>query len=232
MKNILFLPLILLVSFGEMSFGQISGKQFISGSAGLNFYNAKMQPGTAPNGYGYQFDILLGTFKTETKATGWELSSTVGGGKNVYTIYPNGDARDFAKSGINHLEFGFGRFWQFYKHFNAKTGVFAGPDVNLSYQHGETYSTSSNGLSLLRDRTDKIRVSAGLRAGLYYQFSAKWWLTASLAFSTPVSVDYSFVTNDNVTSGDQNKNQQINYLFSPEFSFPSVGFGLRYFYTR
>jgi|GEM_PF-1662312 len=232
MKNILFLCLILLVSLNQMSFAQFNGKQFISGSAGLNFYNAKVQSGTPTNGYGYQFDILLGTFKTETKATGWKLSSTLSGVKNVYTIYPNGVGKDFAKSGINHLEFGVGRFWQFYKHFNAKTGIFAGPDVNLSYQRGETYSTSSNVLSLLRDRTDKISLSAGLSAGLYYQFSAKWWLTASLAFSTPVSIDYSFVTNDNITSGDQHKNQQLHYRFSPEFSFPSVGFGLRYFFNR
>ena len=215
-------------SFGA-GLAQFAGKRFVSGSATINFNNTKPKSGNTTNAYNYQFDVSLGKFQTDTKASGWWLTNSLGGTKTIYTTYQNGGIQNNEKKGVNSLTFGVGRFWQFYKHFNDKTGVYAGPDVNLSYQHGNTYSVSGDSRYLIQNKNDKIGLSAGLSAGFYYRFSEKWWVTASLAFSSPVSVDYNFLSTENALGTERYKNRQLTYRFSPTFSFPSVGFGLRYF---
>jgi hypothetical protein len=229
MKNILFLTVTLLFLSGGVVRAQFSGKKFISGSAGITFGSSNPKEASSSNNYGYQFGIALGKFKTDTRASGWNVSSSLGGEKRDYPTYPNGTMTSNERSGINNLQFGLGRFWQFYKHFNDKIGVFAGPDVNLGFAHGTVYSTSSDGRDLTRNKTDKISLGAGLHAGMYYHLSERWWLTGSLAFSNPVSVDYTFINSKRMASNQEYKDKQLAYRFSPSFSFPSVGLGLRYF---
>lgn len=234
MKNIFSLTLILFLSSAEILLAQYQGSRFLSGSAGINFTNNNPQSQTATNDYGYNFDISMGKFKTDKMAVGWRLSNFLGGAKSVYRIYDgNGQSQEFEKSGINSIGVGVGRFWQYYKHFNDKIGIFGGPQVDLSLSNSRSYETGSgSNINLIQTLTNKIQLSAGLSAGLYYHFTEKWWVTASLAFSNPISVDYSFMSRSVDGTGETFKQKQLNYSFSPNFTFPSVGFGLRYFYNR
>lgn len=222
----------MLVCSANYLFAQMDGKRFISGTAGINFNNYNPNVANATNGYGYNFNIAVGKFKTNTKAVGWNLTSSLSGGKTNYTILSEVNLPiDIQRNGINSVGVGVGRFWQYYKHFNNKTGIFAGPHINLSFSNSKTYERGAEAKYLSETKTNAIQVSAGLTAGAYYHFSDKWWITASLAFSNPVSVNYSFISKSdspaNIT--DENKSTQLNYTFAPRFTFPNVGIGLRYF---
>ena len=235
MKNIFFIIFtVLLISCGQLK-AQFEGKQFVSGSAGLNFGNTNPSTAKATNGYGYNFNVDIGKFKTNTKAVGWRISSSLGGGKSIYNLYNNGSLTEYEKDGIKSFSAGVGRFWQFYKQFNDKIGIFGGPNVDLSFSNSRQYETSSDANFLFENKANTISISAGLSAGLYYRFSEKWWVNASLAFASPFSVGYSFL-HSNVESQNEgnlpNDSGQLNYSFSPTLTFPSVGFGLRYFYNR
>lgn len=216
-------------------FAQLENKHFISGTVGVNFTNSNPDVSKATNNYGYNFDIAIGKFKTNTKAVGWQINSFLGAGKTNYSILSNNVVTDIKKNGINDIGIGAGRFWQYYKHFNDKAGLFAGPQVNLSYSNSRKYELGSDNTYLSETKTNIIQLSAGLSAGVYYHFSEKWWMTASLAFSNPVSVGYSFSSTSGSPANSTDlsyKSNQLNYSLSPNFTFPSVGFGLRYFCTR
>ena len=213
----------------EILLAQYADRKFISGSAGIDFNNSKPQNADVTNSFGYNFDLAIGKFKTNTKAVGWRLGNSISGGKQTYSYYNGNESVYHEETGIRVAGVGIGRFWQFYKHFNSQIGVYAGPNTDVRYSYATEYSTSSDGRALYYQRNNKISLSAGLGAGMYYHFSEKWWVTASLAFSNPVSVDYSFISNSNITDGSGYKQKLLTYSFSPNFTFPSVGFGLRCF---
>lgn len=232
MKNIFFLFIMLLLGGSEMAHAQLEGKRFISGSAGINFSNQNPSLATSSNNYGYNFNINLGKFKTDTRVSGWSLSNSLGGKKANYYTNNNGESIIIDKSGINNVGFGLGKFWHFYKHFNDKLGIFGGPDINLGYLHAKEFSALSNSHELLETQTSKISLSFGLNAGLYYKLSEKWWVSGSLAFSNPFNVGYAFTKGEVGDQSHGRKTKELTYAFSPSFTFPSVGFGLRYFYGR
>ena len=216
----------------KILFAQFEGRKFLSGSASVNLMNSKPENGNVTSSYGYNLDMSMGTFKTNTRSAGWRLSNSIVGGKQTFSYYNGNETVYYDNTGIRNAGAGIGRFWQFYKHFNNKTGIFAGPGVDLRFSHGSSYTTATDYRTLYNGKENMISLSAGLSAGIYYHFSEKWWVTASLAFATPVSVDYSFLSNDNITENTNYKQQLLNYRFSPDFTFPSVGFGLRYFLAK
>jgi hypothetical protein len=232
MKNLFFLMIsFFLVCSGNVS-AQLKGKQFLSGTAQVLFSNNKADDTKAANGYGYNFAISLGKFKTNTIASGWNLNTSLSGSDQDYIIIRDGVSTPIRKSGINGFGVGVGRFWQFYKHFNEKTGIYAGPDINLGYNHTKDYETISNGMYLSDRTNDQISLSLGVSAGLYYKFSDKWWVTANIAVSSPVHLDYNIARQESPEAGFDNKVKTFDYALNPGFTFPSVGFGLRYFYNR
>lgn len=236
MKKTLLLTSLMLVCSISYLFAQMENKHFISGTAGINFTNSNPDASRSANNYGYNFNIGIGKFKTNSKAVGWQINSSLGAGKTNYSIMSNNsELINVQKNGINDVGIGVGRFWQYYKHFNDKIGLFAGPDIDLAYTNSRKYELGSDNTYLAEIKTNMIQLSAGLSAGIYYHFSEKWWVTASLAFSNPISVNYSFATTSGSPANnmdDSYETNQLNYSFSPNFTFPSVGFGLRYFYNR
>lgn len=229
MKNIFYFIVMLILGVSEMAEAQWEGQKFISGSASLMFNNTNPDLQKPSNNYGYDFSVGLGKFETSTRASGWNLNTSLSGSKQNLTTYNNGIPTNNEKNGINGFGVGVGRFWQFYKHFNDKVGIFVGPDINVRYNNSSQYSNSGDGVSLVKSRTNVISLSAGLSAGLYYKLSEKWWITGNIAVSNFVNTNYSILK-----SGPENRDYDIsqktfNYEFTPSFSFPSVGFGLRYF---
>jgi len=232
MKNILFITCLLVLGSTRFSIAQLDGKQFLSGSAGINFNNSNPASLGATHNYSYNFDISLGKFKSETRAVGWRISNSLGGGKMVYNIYNGSEVEQYERDGINRFGIGLGRFWHFYKQFNDKLGIYGGPEAGVSFLNTKSYSNQNESRSLMENRVQQIQLSLGLSAGFYYTFSEKWWVTASLAFANPVSVDYSFQRGRNVVTDENGKSNELTYRFSPVFNFPNVGLGLRYFYNR
>jgi hypothetical protein len=232
MKDILLITCLLVLGSTGFSVAQLEGKQFLSGSAGINFDNANPESSGSTNNYSYQFDVSLGKFKSETRAAGWRISHSLGGGKMAYNYYNGSQVEQYDRNGLNRLGVGLGRFWHFYKQFNDKLGIYAGPEAGVSFLNTKGYSTEYGPEVLTERRTQKIELALGLSAGIYYAFSEKWWVTARLAFANPVSVDYSFHKTRNVRTEEKDKGGELTYRFSPVFNFPSAGLGLRYFYNR
>ncbi|WP_159471051.1 hypothetical protein [Dyadobacter sp. 3J3] len=232
MKNIFYILIILVLGSSRLAFAQFEGQKFISGSASVSFNNRNPNEAKSTNSYGYDFDISLGKFKTNTVASGWRLNTSLAGSKAIYRTYPDGSAIEHDKSGIKGFGAGIGKFWQFYKHFNDKIGVYAGPNIDLSYNNSDTYSVSSGPSELIKTKANAVNLSAGISAGFYYKFSEKWWVTANIAASSPINVSYSMTKQTSEDSDYYVKQKTLNYGFSPSFTFPSVGFGLRYFYGR
>lgn len=228
MKNIYSFIALLLLSSSEILLAQSEGQKFISGTASVNFNNTDPDLQKSSNTYGYNFDIGLGKFKSGTVASGWNLSTSLSGRKQNLTSYDNGVPFDRVKNGINGFGAGVGHFWQFYKHFNDKAGVFAGPEVNARYSNAKTYETTGNGQALIENKTNTVTLSAGLHAGLYYKLSPKWWITGSIALSDFASVNYTDLHSEVDLKAETTRQKTFNYAFSPSFRFPVVGFGLRY----
>lgn len=229
MKNIYYFIVTLVLGFSQTTFAQWEGQKFIYGSASLDFINSNPDLQKSTNSYGYNFDLGIGKFKTSTRAVGWTLSTSLSGGKQNLTSYINGIPVNRDKNGIIGMGVGVGRFWQFYKHFNDKMGIFAGPDVNMLYNNAKTYSTTTDSRLLITNKSNVVSISGGLKAGVYYKLSPKWWVTGSIAFSNFASVSYTSLKSeieDDVYTSNQ---KTLNYQFSPSFRFPNVGFGLRYF---
>lgn len=228
MKKIIFyIALFILTGIGTVH-AQYAGKRFISGSAGIDFDNTDPKNSKSINNYGYNFDISLGKFKSETKASGIRLSSQLAGGKSYYSNgnYPSGKEW----SGVKKLGFGVGYFWQYYKHFGEKFGIYGGPDVNVGFLTSKELvegSLSINSITSER-KTDQISLGLGLSAGTYYKLSERWWLTGTLAFSQPVSVSYDKRSLTALEEGVTMKSNELNYQLTPTFTFPSVSLGVRY----
>jgi len=231
MKNIFFFTGIIIFLVTGTASAQFEGKKFISGSAGVFFGNSNPVSGQAGQNYGYNVGLSLGKFKTETRVSGWSLNSSLGGAENNTLRFDGSNFAGTSGNGLNFFRIGAGHFWHFYKHINDKTGVFGGPEVNIDYSLNKDYNDSGNNLLFVTTKKT-IQLSMGLSAGIYYRLSEKWWATASLAFSNPVSVNYSFVKNTgpvDINTSGTTKNVELGYRLSPNFSFPSVGLGLRYF---
>lgn len=222
-KTLLFTWLFVVCSI-TATLAQYEGKRFISASAGISFSNQNPEQSSASNTYGYNFNAQLGKFKTQTMARGWNLGTSLGGGKNNF--YVNGTASD---RGITQFGANAGYFWQYYKHFNDKFGVFGGPNLDVSYNYTKTYETS-NGVS--EKRTNTFSLPFGVSAGAYYTLSERWWLTGSLGFADLLSVGYSFGKTENIDRITNLKSSVFNYEFSPTITFPSVSLGIRYVFRN
>ncbi|SKB56106.1 outer membrane beta-barrel protein [Dyadobacter psychrophilus] len=223
MKKLTLLILLLQICTATAVMAQLEGRRFLSGGIGLDFANTNPDLTESTNNYNGNVNIGIGKFKTQTKAVGWNLSGYLGGGKTLR--YVNG--QDESQSGINQYGIGAGRFWQFYKHFNEKIGIYAGPNVNLSYNYKKERLMEQENINDRKSHATTL--SLGVGAGVYYRLSERWWLDASLGFATPFSLAYTKINNDYVGSTVTSKASQINYNLSPSFTFPSVGLGLRYF---
>ncbi len=229
MKNIHYLIALLILGSSQMVFAQLEGQKFISGTASVNFNNTDPDLQESSNNYGYNFNIGLGNFKTNTRASGWNLSTSLAGSKQNFLTNVNGNPINREKNGINGFGVGVGHFWQFYKHFNEKVGIYAGPEINARYDNSKTYQTSRDGSALEENKINTLLLSAGLSAGLYYKLSQKWWITGNIALSDFVGVDYSYLKSGVESSDNTSRQKTFNYQFSPSFRFPVVGFGVRRF---
>lgn len=223
MKKIFISTIVLLFCTAGYIHAQFAGKKFISGAAGVNFFNHNPDLMTSTNGYNYNINVQVGKFTSETRASGWNLNHSLMGGKSYM---PNAAIIETYK-GINNIGFGVGRFWEYYKHFNNKLGVFAGPNVGLNYFYSKGPNSEYNLPNITRGHT--LELSVGLRAGIYYQLSEKWWITASLGFSNPLSVSYSAFESTPLGTDESSVKNTFNYKFMPVITFPSVGLGFRYF---
>lgn len=221
MKKILLFTWLLVAVSVTAALGQYEGKRFVSATAEVNFANQNPSESHSTNGYGYNFNAGFGKFHTANKARGWNLSSSLGGGKNI--IYNNGQAD--INSGLTGFGVGAGYFWQYYKHFNDKLGIFGGPNINALYNYGKTYG-SPNADS--EQRSNSFSLQFGVSAGAYYALNERWWLTASLGFGNLVSTMAAFAKTKNTT--ETVRNNTFEYQLSPKITLPSVGLGLRYFF--
>ncbi|MCE7040666.1 hypothetical protein [Dyadobacter sp. CY312] len=230
MKKIFILTCISIFGVSGILKAQFTGKQYIGGEAAVNFNNSDLNNDRSVNNYGYNFDISLGKFQSETRATGWNLSTSLSGAKNFYQLDDTGIPIE--RKGINRVGVGVGRFWQFYKHFNNNVGIFAGPGVNLGFSASKELD-NQGGTFFYDVKRNQINLSLGLAAGVYYKFSDKWWATASLAFANPISVEYVFAKYKALSNIDAGfKRNELKYQFNPGINLPSVGLGVRYFYNR
>jgi len=223
MKKIFISTIVLLCCTAGYIQAQFAGKKFISGAAAINFFNHNPDLTTSTNGYNYNIIVQAGKFTSETRASGWNFNHTLVGGK-PYTSY-TGNTEIY--KGIGNVGFGVGRFWEYYKHFNNKLGVFAGPSINLNYDYTKGPDPQYGFPNISKGHT--IALSVGLKAGMYYQLSEKWWITASLGYSDPVSISYSAVESKQPGSFESLTKNNFNYKFAPVINFPSVGLGFRYF---
>ena len=223
MKKHILLILLLQTCLATAVMAQLEGRRFLSGAIGVNFTNNNPDLSKATNNYGGNVNIGVGKFTTQNKAAGWNLTGYLGGAKTLR--YVNG--QDEFQSGINQYGIGVGRFWQFYKHFNEKIGIYAGPNVSANYKYTKEQITEQDDVN---DRkTHETTLALGVGAGVYYRLSERWWLDASLGFATPVSVSYTKISNDYIGSNASSTSNRFAYNLSPSFTFPSVGLGLRYF---
>jgi hypothetical protein len=224
MKNSITYIILLLIFSGSVAFGQLEGKRFISGSANVGFNNQNPDAGNATNGYSYDVYIGLGKFKTATKTGEWRIFSSLGGGKQQY-FFTN---EPVTSKGIKSFSMGTGYFWNFYKHFSDKFGIFGGPGLTLDY--GFSKQLTNVGSVYYDTKSNRVSFAFQIGAGAYYVLNERWWLTGSLGFSNPVSLAYSFGESTPYTPGTDLDNSGFEYRLSPSFNFPSVGLGLRYFF--
>jgi hypothetical protein len=225
MKNILLLTVMLLLTGSNRLLAQNEGKRFISGSAGIGAGTFNPKDNEAVNSYSLNIDLELGKFKTNTRASGWLLRSSLLGGKQA--ISTNNGIEHV--SGIQGFSLGGGHFWQFYKHFNTNFGIFGGPDVNLLYSYERKDSNAESGLN--EEKIHNVTASLGLSAGAYYKLNERWWLLGSLAVAQPLRVAYRISEMGQVGVDDSGYTQNhFEYEFSPNITFPSVSLGVRYFF--
>lgn len=223
MKAIYYILLLILCP-ASAALAQLEGKRFISGGVSTSFSASNPETGKSTNNYNYGINLGLGKFKTATRAGEWSILSDLSGSKQNFAI--PGDTITISR--INAFGIGTGYRWSFYKHFNDKIGVFGGPGVSVRYAYSK--QVQSNGEQLFDSKSNEIAASLGLSAGAYYVLNERWWLTASLAFSSPVYLSYSFGRTESRTTGEGYDGNGLKYQLSPTFNFPSVGLGLRYFF--
>lgn len=223
MKKITLLIMLLQICAVSAVMAQLEGRRFLSGGISADFSNTNPDLEEATNNYNGSVNIGIGKFKTQTKAVGWNLTGYFGGGENLRPV----DGRSVPRSGLNQYGIGAGRFWQFYKHFNDKIGIYVGPNLNLDYNYKKEWLVDQNNTN--EQKRYATTLSLGVSAGVYYRLSERWWLDASLGFATPFSVGYTRTNNNYYAPTLNSKTSQFTYNLSPSFTFPSVGLGLRYF---
>ena len=223
MKKQILLILLLQTFLATAAMAQLEGRRFLSGGIGVNFTNNNPDLTEATNNYGGNVNIGVGKFTTQNKAVGWNLTGYLGGAKTLR--YVNG--QNESQSGISQYGIGVGRFWQFYKHFNEKIGIYAGPNVSANYNYRKERIDEQNDVN--DKKTHETTLALGVGAGVYYRLSERWWLDASLGFATPFSLGYTKINNDFIGSNTSSTSNQFTYNLSPSFTFPSVRVGLRYF---
>ncbi|WP_353721597.1 hypothetical protein [Dyadobacter sp. 676] len=224
MKKIILLSWLFTACSITVSFGQLEGRKFISASAGLNFSNDNQDDIPSSHNYGYDLNVNLGKFKTAGKASGWNISTSLKGEKNVQ--YRDGTSRSL--EGITGFGVGIGYFWQYYKHFSDKFGIFGGPHVNVLYSYAKSLESQST--DILEHKNHQISPQFGLSAGAYYALNDRWWLTGSLGFIDLLYVSYTIDNGESLVYDGTNKNRTFNYKLSPNLALPSVSLGLRYFF--
>lgn len=223
MKNITYI-FVLVVFSVSTAFGQLEGKRFISGNAGVGFYNEDSEHNRSSNGYSYNVGVGLGKFKTATKTGEWLILSSLIGGKQNHDL-PNESVN---WNGISSFSLGTGYEWNFYKHFSDKFGIFGGPGLTLVYSFGKSITTA--GSTYYETKSNQVSFNLHVGAGAYYALNERWWLTGSLAFSNPVYLSYKFGKSKPFEPGPSVDNSGFVYKLTPDFNFPSVGLGLRYFF--
>lgn len=208
------------------AFAQLEGKRFVSATAGIDFSRQNDDEYPASAQYGYNFSANLGKFKTATKASGWNLSTSLSGQKDVQ--YRWGDAESL--QGITGVGAGLGYFWQHYKHFSDKFGIFGGPQVNVAYAYSKQLESNSNGYFERKKHT--ISPQFGISAGAYYALSERWWLTASLGFVDLIYLSYTRENAESLQTGETFSGNSFSYKLTPNLALPSVSLGLRYFFKN
>lgn len=224
MKNNITYIILLMTFSVSAAFGQLEGKRFISGSAGVGFNNQNPDAGSASHGYSYDIHLGFGKFKTATKTGEWRIISSLGGGKGNYYI----SNEPVTLKGIHSFSLGTGYYWNFYKHFSDKFGIFGGPGLTLDY--GFNKQVTNAGTVFYETKSNRVSFSFQIGAGAYYVLSERWWLTGSLGFSNPIYLAYNFGESSPFTPGPNSDNSGFEYKLNPSFNFPSVGLGLRYFF--
>lgn len=222
MKKILLLTWLLVAFTMTATFAQFEGKRFVSATAGVNFANHNPDSYPRTNNYGYNFNASFGKFQTSNMARGLNVSSFLSGGRSF--VSNNGETQ--TREGITDFGVGVGYFWQYYKHFNDKFGIFGGPNIDVMYSYGKSYGTPSSGSE---QQGHSFSLPFGVSGGAYYTLNERWWLTASLGFANLVSVGYSFSEIESPNT-DLVKHNAFEYKFSPTITFPSVSLGIRYFF--
>ncbi|QRR01848.1 hypothetical protein [Dyadobacter sandarakinus] len=223
MKNILLTSSFLLCICTSL-LAQHEGKKFISGIAGVNFQNQHSAQQSSQNTYNISISPELGKFKTNNRAEGFRLNAALSGGKRIFAIV---DGEEVRQNGITGAGGGIGYFWQYYRHFNGKAGIFAGPNVRAQYDYAKTLEFRGQ-VDIGEKISRQISLSAGLEAGAYYMLTERWWLLATLGFSTPLSLSYNHDKTELASGNAGTANQAFTYDFKPALQFPSVGLGLRY----
>jgi hypothetical protein len=223
-KTLLFTWLLMACSITG-ALAQYEGRRFVSASAGINFGTQKQDGYPSTNGYGYNFNAGFGKFKTQNMARGWSVGSVLAGGKSG--IFRNGENE--TDSGISQFGANVGYFWQYYKHFNDKFGVFGGPNIGVAYNYTRGYDTS-NGVTETKNQTFTLPFS--LSAGAYYTLNERWWITGSLGFSDLFMVGYTHIDVENLDLKTGSNSNVFTYKFTPSINFPSVSLGLRYFFKN
>ncbi|TLV01059.1 hypothetical protein [Dyadobacter luticola] len=224
MKKIILFTLLISAFSVNLVSAQFTGKRFISGEAAVTFGSSNPDESKATNGYGYGINVNFGKFKTETRASGWNLSTSLQGRKEYYNI----NNVETSVNGIRSVGGGIGHFWHFYKHFNDNFGIFGGPGIALNYVFDRRIEYPQG--TAYEQKNHTVSASLDISAGGYYKLNERWWLLASLGFSQPVGVSFSAGSSTNMNDGVKSINHGLSYGFSPQITFPSVGLGLRYFF--
>jgi len=223
MKTIYY-TFLLIFCTGTIAFAQLEGKRFISGTVAADFGSYKPEARKSANNYSYTINIGLGKFKTANKTGEWSIFTNLKGSKQYFIVGTDSST----VKGIDAFGGGTGYTWNFYKHFSDKFGVFGGPGLAVRYAFLKQRQT--DGLELFEYKSNEITASLELNAGAYYALNERWWLTASLGFSNPVSVAYTFGSTKGKVTGTRYEMSGFKYQLTPSFTFPSVGLGLRYFF--
>ena len=224
MKKLILLSWLLTACSISVVFGQLEGKRFVSATAGINFSNVNQDNAPSSHNYGYDVMAGFGKFKTATRASGWNLNTSLSGQKSIQ--YRDGDTESL--KGITGVGFGAGYFWQYYKHFSDKFGIFGGPHVNVQYSYSKLLENQSS--DNLEHKRHHISPQFGFSAGAYYTLSDRWWLTASLGYANLLFVSYTVDNAKSLPKNATNKDRTFDYKLSPNLTLPSVSLGLRYFF--
>lgn len=221
---------------GGSVFGQYAGRKFISGDAGIYFSSFKDDDtDVGLTRGGVSLAASLGRFTADNKAKGFLVKGGVGFDRYLPDT-PSNTFEDSRRNGINDYSFGTGMFWNYYKHFSSRIGIYGGPAVSLGYVYEQRYMVEFGG-DLVRRRNNTVNASLSLTGGAYYQFSPKWWLTISLAYSDPVTGSFTHGRNTGydassegfVKRSSDRRDNIFAYRFTPQLYLPSVGVGLTYF---